>query len=169
MQEKARQGRYALMGRQCRKDGIEYLLTAHHQDDQAETLLMRYERQTSWRGAAGMAETAYGALWPELAMVHLLRPLLDISRLPITRRIIKAHNLKWSEDPSNENRAFARIRARDYLAAHAELRGDLLDTAQALRGHLNFEKNFLRFQTRQLARLDRERDHLPLGYPAFPN
>ncbi len=153
VQEKARQGRYALMGRQCRKDGIEYLLTAHHQDDQAETLLMRYERQTSWRGAAGMAETAYGALWPELALVHLVRPLLDISR-PQLRAYNKAHDLGWSDDPSNENRAFARIRARDYLAAHAELRGDLLDTARALRGHLNFEKDYLRFQTSQLARLD---------------
>ena len=153
IQEKARQGRYALLGQQCRMDGIEYLLTAHHQDDQAETLLMRYERQTSWRGAAGMAETVYGALWPELAMVHLVRPLLDISR-PQLQAYNKAHDFGWSDDPSNENRGYSRIRARDYLAAHPELRDDLLDTAQALRGHLNFEKDFLRLQTHQLTRLD---------------
>ena len=43
LQEKARKARYGLMGGVCRERGIAYLLTGHTQDDQAETLLMRYD------------------------------------------------------------------------------------------------------------------------------
>lgn len=131
IQEKARRARYELMGEFCRKNKISHLLTAHHQDDQAETLLMRYDRQTDWRGAAGMAEKYYGALWPQLAGISLCRPLLAVSRADL-RRYNKENNLKWAEDPSNQNRDYARIRAREYLTGHNPLRDYLLTTAKEL-------------------------------------
>jgi len=139
IQEKAREARYGLMGNQCRKDKIKYLLTAHSEDDQAETLLMRYERRTDWRGAAGMAEVIYGPVWPELAMVSIARPLLDISRKEL-RDYNRQHKLKWVEDPSNENRNYARIRARDYLGNQSSLRNCLLQTAKDIQDGLNQEK-----------------------------
>ena len=80
LQEKSRRARYGLMGQVCREQGIKYLFTAHNRDDQAETLLMRYDKKTDWRGAAGMSPMRYGAVWPELAEVTICRPLLDISR-----------------------------------------------------------------------------------------
>jgi len=49
VQEKARQGRYKIMAQLCIAAGIEYLLTAHNQDDQAETVMMRMDRQTDLR------------------------------------------------------------------------------------------------------------------------
>jgi len=143
LQEKARRARYGLMGEQCRKYGIKYLLTAHSEDDQAETLFMRYDRQTDWRGASGMTELSYGALWPELAGVTLCRPLLSLSRQEL-RSYNRAHNLKWAEDPSNQNRDYARIRARDYLAHNKTAKDDLLLAARDLSKGLREEKRVLR-------------------------
>jgi len=153
LQEKARKARYSLMGDQCRKDGLKYLLTAHSEDDQAETLLMRYDRQTDWRGAAGMAEVTYGPVWPELAMVNVVRPLLDKSRQAL-RNYNREHNLSWAEDPSNQNRNYARIRARDYLAEHPDTRALLLDTASELRQGLSQERDVLRDEFKSFVRVD---------------
>ena len=153
LQEKARKARYGLMGGECRKDGIKYLLTAHSQDDQAETLLMRYDRKTDWRGAAGIAELTCGPVWPELAMVNLVRPLLDISRQTL-RDYNRAHYLFWSEDPSNQNRDYARIRARDYLSQHPDTRALLLDTARDLRQGLIKEQGVLRDEFKTRVRVD---------------
>ena len=44
IEEKAREARYRLMEDWCVKNGFYYLLTAHHQQDQAETFLMRLQR-----------------------------------------------------------------------------------------------------------------------------
>lgn len=143
VQEKARIARYDLLGTACRAQGIDYLLTAHTEDDQAETLLMRYDRKTDWRGAAGMAEVSYGALWPQLAQVTLLRPLLDISREAL-RSYNRDNRLRWSEDPSNQNRDFTRIRARDYLAKQPEMKTHLLRAGQALHQARDHELKYLR-------------------------
>ena len=153
LQEKARNARYAFIGHQCRKDGINYVLTAHSEDDQAETLLMRYDRKTDWRGAAGIAEMAYGPVWPALAMVTLVRPLLDMTRQELRDYNHKYH-LTWSEDPSNENRDYARIRARDYLKSRARVRSHLLETARDMRSCLVDEKYFLRGEFARIGQID---------------
>ena len=143
LQEKARRARYGLMGEACHSHNIEYLLTAHNQDDQAETLLMRYDKQTDWRGAAGISQLSYAPVWPELARVNICRPLLDVSRQEL-RDYNKAHNLVWVEDPSNENRDFSRIRARDYLKTRSSLKADLIDTARELSQGVSWEHENLR-------------------------
>ncbi len=153
LQEKARRARYGLMGAACRKDNIKYLLTAHSEDDQAETLLMRYERKTDWRGAAGMAELSYGPVWPELAMVNIVRPLLDVSRQRL-RDYNQEQGLIWAEDPSNQNRDYARIRARDYLSSRSGLRDDLLSTGKLMRGYMQEEGALLREQFTQIGQID---------------
>jgi len=114
IQEKARRARYGLLGQACRENGIEILLTAHSRDDQAETVLMRYDRGTDWRGAAGMQASLLNAVWPELEGISLIRPLLGVSRKTL-RDYNVAQSSRWVDDPSNENRNFSRIRARDYL------------------------------------------------------
>jgi len=153
LQEKARKARYGLMGDECRKRKIKYLLTAHSEDDQAETLLMRYDRQTDWRGAAGMAEQSYSPVWPELAMVHLLRPLLTVRRDSL-RDYNRKHSLSWAEDPSNENRDYARIRARDYLESKPNLRESFLQTARDMRACLVEEKAVLRKQFSDIGQIN---------------
>ncbi len=125
IQMKAREYRYAAMGRMCRAAGLKHLITAHTADDQAETLLMRLDRQSGWRGLAGMRGSAFAPLWPALMGITLHRPLLSVSRAKL-----RAYNAKekliYVDDPSNENRAFARVRARQFLKADQNLRRDLL-------------------------------------------
>lgn len=139
LQEKARRGRYGLMGQVCRDEGIRYLLTGHTRDDQAETLLMRYERNTGWRGAAGIAKQVYAPVWPALAKVSILRPLLEVSRSAL-RDYNQSHKLNWSEDPSNKNMDFERIRARTYLRDRPGMARHLLHSAQGIRQNLQSER-----------------------------
>lgn len=77
------------------------LLLAHHQDDQAETLLLQLCRGTGVHGLAAMP-----AIRP-FAQGKLIRPLLDTSRESLYRYAIKQH-LTWVEDESNEELDFSR-------------------------------------------------------------
>jgi tRNA(Ile)-lysidine synthase len=72
LQAAARAARYRLLGDWCRARHVLHLLTAHHQDDQAETLLLRLGRGSGLAGLAGMAPLVEEAHW------RLLRPLLDL-------------------------------------------------------------------------------------------
>ncbi len=153
IQEKARTARYALMGQVCRDVGVEFLLTAHSKDDQAETLLMRYDKGTGWRGAAGMMPSIYAPLWPHLAGVTLLRPLLSVSRTEL-RAYNRQNNLNWIEDPSNQNESFERIRARKYLAGKPALARHLHRTSTFLQNGLALEKQRLVHLTHERVKID---------------
>ena len=84
----AREARYAAL----QNDKNAWLCLAHHQDDQAETLLLQLARGAGVKGLAGMAAVDI--------MRQFLRPLLDISRAEIEAYAIQ-NNLKWIEDESN--------------------------------------------------------------------
>lgn len=131
IQAKARQARYGLLGEACRARGLQYLLTGHTQDDQAETVLMRIKAGGSWRGGAGMRAVTPAPLWPQLAAVDLCRPMLGVSRANV-RQYLKTHQLPFVDDPSNENRGYARIRARDELRKSPPLRRDMLDLSEEM-------------------------------------
>ncbi len=153
IQEKARRGRYGLMGEVCRMKGIRYLLTAHTRDDQAETLFMRYERRTGWRGAAGMSEKVYAPVWPELAKVTLVRPLLHVTRTKL-RDYNELHSLKWVEDPSNDNEVFERIRTRQHLALRPGLVRHLLREAEAIKVGVSQELGRIAEQVERFVTID---------------
>lgn len=153
IQVKARTFRYAAMGQMCREEGITHLLTAHTEDDQAETLLMRRDRDTGWRGLAGMRQTAYGALWPALADVTLVRPLLNVSRNAL-RDYNRRQGLDWIEDPSNENQDFTRVRARQKLSDSSDLKAQLLNQQSEAKHRLQAERQQFKAWMAQNARLD---------------
>jgi tRNA(Ile)-lysidine synthase len=105
LQAAARGARYALLADWCRAHSVLHLLTAHHRDDQAETLLLRLARGS---GLAGLA--AMPAIQP-LGPCQLLRPLLPIPAARLRATTVAA-DLAWVEDPGNGNDAFARVRLR---------------------------------------------------------
>jgi tRNA(Ile)-lysidine synthase len=105
VQAAARDARYRLLGDWCRRRGALHLLTAHHQDDQAETLLLRLGRGSGLAGLAGMAPVV------EDRHFRLLRPLLDMPSARL-RATLEKFEQGWIEDPSNRNPAFARARLR---------------------------------------------------------
>lgn len=95
----AREARYALLRPQMQPNDL--LVTAHHRDDQAETVLLRLLRGTGVHGLAAMrplSTFAPGQLW---------RPLLDQPRAAL-RHYAEAHGLRWIEDPHNEDPRYAR-------------------------------------------------------------
>jgi tRNA(Ile)-lysidine synthase len=95
----ARSARYdALAGR---LQPAELLLTAHHQEDQLETLLLALVRGSGVRGLSAMS-----AVSPWRG-TRLVRPLLPVSRAELTR-YAHEQRLQWSEDPSNLDERFDR-------------------------------------------------------------
>jgi tRNA(Ile)-lysidine synthase len=95
----AREARYKALA-ECMREG-ELLLTAQHQDDQAETLLLQLLRGSGPAGLAAMPPLArFGPGW-------LVRPLLDYSRHSL-EIYAREHGLTWQEDPSNQDQRFDR-------------------------------------------------------------
>lgn len=86
----------------------ECLLTAHHADDQAETLLLQLFRGSGTRGLAAMPE------YKDFASSNLIRPLLEFSRQELYE-YAKQNDLNWIEDESNENIGFDRNFIRHQL------------------------------------------------------
>jgi tRNA(Ile)-lysidine synthase len=103
----ARKLRYAALGELCRIHGVDLLLTAHHLDDQAETVLLQLLRGSGPAGLSGM-ETANRA--PSLLGTEELvmaRPLLSVSRAELEALAGEQH-IAWVEDESNTDPRYAR-------------------------------------------------------------
>ena len=113
IQAAARQARYRLLEAWCEAHGVLHLLTAHHRDDQAETLLLRLARGSGLDGLAGMAAVV------EHGGCRVLRPLLTIARARLAATL-RAHGQDWVEDPSNRDPAYARVRLRHAAVLLAE-------------------------------------------------
>ena len=112
VEEAAREARYAALEALCAATGASILVTAHHQDDQAETVLLQLMRGAGVDGLAAMPMVRAGA-------VTLLRPWIDIPRSEI-ELYAHAHALTWVEDPSNDDARYARNALRPLLAGMAD-------------------------------------------------
>ena len=104
IEARARAGRYEALADLCEEYGIEDLLLAHHQNDQAETVLLQLLRGSGVAGLSGMPASRAIASNPSIT---LWRPLLNQSRQEL-EAYAKEHKLKWIEDPSNQNTKYRR-------------------------------------------------------------
>jgi len=102
----ARATRYALLDEWRAASGLAAIATAHHADDQAETLLMRLNRSSGVGGLAGIRPTNRA----------IVRPLLGWRRSELGA-IVAAAGIVAVDDPSNANPRFDRVRIRRALAA----------------------------------------------------
>ncbi len=111
VQERARTERYRLLGRWACERGLEAIVTAHHLDDQAETLVMRLNRGSGARGLAAMRSLAVvpGSDLP------LVRPLLGWRRLEL-EEVCRTAGIEPVDDSSNRDEQFERVRIRRGLA-----------------------------------------------------
>ena len=101
----ARAMRYRLLGAAARAAGASVVMTAHHADDQAETVMLRLARGSGIYGLAGMeAETERDGL-------RVARPLLALRRADL-RAIVARAGFEPVADPHNEDARFARARMR---------------------------------------------------------
>lgn len=113
LQAAARAQRYAALAAWMAKEGLDLLLTAHHADDQAETLLMRLARGSGVAGLAGVR--AAGPVPGAGGEVRLCRPLLGWRRSEL-EAVVAAAGLEAANDPSNQDERFDRARLRRRLA-----------------------------------------------------
>ncbi len=113
IQEIARAARYELLFAHASRIGADVVATAHHADDQAETILFRLLRGSGPAGLAGMAPSR-----ERFGLIHS-RPLLQCSKNELVA-FCKAEGRRFVTDPSNQDPAFARARMRALLPLLAE-------------------------------------------------
>tara|TARA_R110001583_G_scaffold26571_6_gene95823 strand:+ start:8474 stop:9778 length:1305 start_codon:yes stop_codon:yes gene_type:complete len=95
----AREARYLALQENFTQDN--YLVTAHHQDDQLETILLALKRGAGLTGLQGIVAKQ------KLAKGYLIRPLLDFSREQLEQYALQ-YQLAWIEDESNADQRFDR-------------------------------------------------------------
>lgn len=144
LQDAARRARYALMADWGRANNIEAIAVGHTADDQAETVLMRLARRSGVDGLAGMKRRLVmeGMTW--------VRPLLSASRAELRAYLIDSKT-PWLEDPSNQNEAFERIKARKALEALEPL-GITVEALSEVADNLLEARKALEWQTFLAAR-----------------
>jgi tRNA(Ile)-lysidine synthase len=119
----ARDARYALLARALEPG--EVLVTAQHQDDQAETLLLQLFRGAGVAGLAAMPRVA------PFGPGRIARPLLGESRASLEDHA-RRHGLEWIEDPSNVETRFARNVLRHKVMPVIRERWPKVDASLAL-------------------------------------
>lgn len=128
LQAQARDARYAALGKWAERHGLSAVATAHHADDQAETLLMRLARGSGLGGFSGIREERRLT-----DRVRLVRPLLGVRKAALVAVVEEAG---WSavDDPANHDERHDRTRVRALLAANPWLSPErLARSAAALR------------------------------------
>ena len=131
----ARELRHAWFATLVNEDKTGKVATAHTQDDQAETVLMRILRGSGTRGLAGIS--------PWQKPKALVRPLLGVTRKEV-EAYLKQLEQPWREDLSNQDLRHARNRVRHQLLPllvqdyNPAIRQTLADLAEVARGEEDF-------------------------------
>lgn len=134
-----RRQRYERLAAVAQSVGATVVCTAHHRDDQAETVLANLLRGAGPIGLMGIARRRRLA-----SGITLVRPLLDVTRAEL-RRHLDQHRLIWREDASNADLRFQRNR----------LRRRILPALEALAPGASAALARLAQRTRQVTRADR--------------
>lgn len=93
-EEAAREERYSFLRQVCNTNGAQ-LVTAHHQNDLVETMIINLLRGTSWRGLAPMTN------------FEIWRPLINAPK-QLVLEYAKKYQLSWREDSTNQNQEYLR-------------------------------------------------------------
>ena len=126
IQMAARELRYQWFEELRESLGYDYILTAHHANDDLETFLINLVRGTGLEGLTGIPKRND----------FILRPLLPFSRAAI-EAFARNHKLAWREDSSNASSKYLRNRIRqEIVPVLQELNPQLLESFQKTQSHL---------------------------------
>ena len=114
MEMAARKLRYEWFAQIAKEEGCKAIAVAHHQNDQAETILLNLKRGTGIRGLCGMRAKSPN---PEGGDIPVIRPLLCTTRDYIEHYLRDIRHLPWVEDSTNKDTAITRNAVRQQKLA----------------------------------------------------
>ena len=119
IQSEARKKRYFLISKQCKKDNVDTIFMAHHENDLYENFLIRLLRGSGLKGMV-----SFNSSISEYSdSIRIIRPLLNVKKDELIYISKKIFNF-YIEDPSNNNDDFKRVRLRKLII---ELKKEGLD------------------------------------------
>ena len=138
----ARELRYNWFSELAESLEFDYILTAHHADDNLETFLINLTRGTGLSGLTGIPEVNDA----------IVRPLLPFSREEL-ETYVKANHLKWREDSSNASDAYLRNKLRHHvIPVLKETNPNLLQNFKMTLAHLNDTSDIVEESLRAVAK-----------------
>lgn len=129
----ARNLRYNWFNEISAQENFDYIITAHHADDVAETFLINLSRGTGLDGLTGIPSQNG----------NIIRPMLPFSRKEI-ENYVSENNLQWREDSSNASDKYLRNKIRhQIIPVFKEINDSFLHSFQNTLDHLNQEQSLV--------------------------
>jgi len=129
----ARELRYSWFYELLEEKNFDYILTAHHADDNLETFIINLTRGTGLDGLTGIPEEND----------RIIRPLLPFSREEILK-YAEENNIKWREDSSNASNKYLRNKIRhDLIPILKEINSNFLNAFQKTQSYLQESKEMV--------------------------
>ena len=130
----ARELRYTWFGEIARTKECQAIAVAHHQNDQAETILMNLKRGTGLRGLCGMRPRSTTPMVPN--GVPVVRPLLCTTRDYIEHYLRDKRGLNWMTDSTNSDTTITRNAVREQLKTFSKAEIEhMAQTAEYMQGY----------------------------------
>jgi len=102
----ARKARYVQFDQWTHETNVQNICLGHHKEDQAETVYMRLLKGSGIRGCSGISSSSV------MGNVNVFRPLIDINKKDL-KEYLEFNDIKWIEDPSNQDNTILRNRIRN--------------------------------------------------------
>ena len=142
----ARELRYKWFAEVAKAEGCKAIAVAHHQNDQAETVLLNLKRGAGIRGLCGMrakAENAYGldgeVVKQSSERIPIIRPLLCTTRNYIEHYLRDIRHMEWIEDSTNSDTKIKRNAVRDQLKSYSKAEIEhIAATAERMQGYVDW-------------------------------
>ena len=130
----ARELRYVWFDEVAQENGCQAIAVAHHQNDQAETILLNLKRGAGLRGLAGMRPKSANPMRPE--GVPVVRPLLCTTRDYIEHYLRDKRHMKWVVDSTNSDTSITRNAIREQLKQYSKAEIEhMAQTAEYMQGY----------------------------------
>ena len=132
----ARELRYQWFAELAMQEHCEAIAVAHHQNDQAETVLLNLKRGTGIRGLCGMRAKSPN---PEGGDIPVIRPLLCTTRDYIEHYLRDIRHLSWVEDSTNKDTTITRNAVRQQLLSYSKAEIEhIANTAEHMQGYVDW-------------------------------
>ena len=132
----ARELRYHWFAQLAKEHGCQAIAVAHHQNDQAETVLLNLKRGTGLRGLCGMRPKSEN---PMGGSVPVIRPLLCTTRDYIEHYLRDIRHIAWVNDSTNTDTTITRNAVRAQLAHYTKAEIEhIAATAEHLQGYVDW-------------------------------